>query len=71
MVEMDEEASLQVHTISCGAEHVLILSTDGRLFSWGRNRYGECGLGHQKPVTVPTVSEKVTVEGRRERGGLR
>ncbi|VDO68854.1 unnamed protein product [Heligmosomoides polygyrus] len=36
--------------VCCGAEHVLVLTTAGRLFSWGRNRFGQCGVGHSLPL---------------------
>lgn len=45
----------QVHSISVGVEHVVLLSSDGRLFSWGTNKYGQCGVGHSFPVNTPTV----------------
>ncbi|GMT25089.1 hypothetical protein PFISCL1PPCAC_16386, partial [Pristionchus fissidentatus] len=48
-------SSLEVHSISVGCEHVLLLSSDGRLLSWGRNKYGQCGLGHAEPVKTPTA----------------
>ncbi|GMR48346.1 hypothetical protein PMAYCL1PPCAC_18541, partial [Pristionchus mayeri] len=47
-------SSLEVHSISVGVEHVLLLSSDGRLFSWGTNKYGQCGVGHTLPLQSPT-----------------
>lgn len=46
---------VQVHSISVGVEHVVLLSSDGRLFSWGTNKYGQCGVGHSLPINTPTV----------------
>lgn len=43
--------------VCCGAEHVLVLTTAGRLFSWGRNRFGQCGVGHSLPVPEPQLLE--------------
>ena len=31
--------------IASGANHTLALCDDGRLFSWGHNSHGQCGLG--------------------------
>ncbi|KAK6024312.1 regulator of condensation [Ostertagia ostertagi] len=44
--------------VCCGAEHILVLTSAGRLFSLGRNRFGQCGVGHSLPV-----SELQLVEG--------
>ena len=33
-----------VETIVCGQDHVLILSKDGRLYTAGNNKYGQCGV---------------------------
>ncbi|CAD6199728.1 unnamed protein product [Caenorhabditis auriculariae] len=32
--------------VSCGAEHVLVLTMSGQLYAWGGNRFGQCGVGH-------------------------
>ncbi|WKY03912.1 hypothetical protein Q1695_005131 [Nippostrongylus brasiliensis] len=43
--------------VSCGAEHILVLTSAGRLFSWGRNRFGQCGVGHSQPISEPQLVE--------------
>eukprot|EP00808_Paulinella_micropora_P031448 g38253.t1 len=40
--------------VSCGSEHVLLLSEAGNVFSWGRADYGQLGLGHRKDLFGPT-----------------
>ncbi|CAM9520438.1 unnamed protein product [Ectocarpus fasciculatus] len=30
--------------VSCGAKHTLAITSEGHLFAWGDNRYGQCGL---------------------------
>ena len=30
--------------VACGAVHTLALAVDGRVFSWGSNRHGQCGV---------------------------
>ena len=39
--------------IACGENHSAALGLDGRLFTWGRNKYGQLGLGHLDNCLVP------------------
>ncbi|CAM9711417.1 unnamed protein product, partial [Scytosiphon promiscuus] len=34
----------RVVQVSCGARHTLAVTSNGHLFAWGDNRYGQCGL---------------------------
>ena len=45
-----EECVLQ---IACGAEHVVALCKDGRLFTWGQNENGQLGLGDNRQRQSP------------------
>lgn len=38
--------------ISCGSKHVVLLSD--KIYVWGRNEYGQLGLGHHKTCVSPT-----------------
>lgn len=41
--------------VACGYEHALGCKTDGTLYGWGRNYYGQTGTGtNGNPITVPT-----------------
>uniref|UniRef100_A0A915ATI5 RCC1-like domain-containing protein n=2 Tax=Parascaris univalens TaxID=6257 RepID=A0A915ATI5_PARUN len=40
----------RVCSVSCGTEHLLCLTIYGKLYSFGRNRFGECGVGHKREV---------------------
>jgi RCC1 and BTB domain-containing protein len=40
--------------IACGYYHSLALKQDGTVFSFGRNDYGQLGLGNNENVRVPT-----------------
>ena len=39
---------------ACGFRHTITLSDDGTVHSFGRNREGALGLGHNKQVSLPT-----------------
>ncbi len=41
--------------VTCGKGHSLALDNTGKVWSWGRNRYGELGNGMHKNSSVPTV----------------
>ena len=40
--------------MACGHNHTITLSDDGTAHSFGRNKDGELGLGHNNDVSVPT-----------------
>ena len=37
-----------------GSDHTITLSDDGTAYSFGRNKEGQLGLGHNKNVSLPT-----------------
>ncbi len=39
--------------IMAGANHSMVLTTDGGLFAWGRNNLGQLGVGHTNDILVP------------------
>ncbi|EDV29650.1 uncharacterized protein TRIADDRAFT_19228 [Trichoplax adhaerens] len=39
--------SKDISSISCGNEHVMALTTDGTVFTWGTGSYGQLGLGDE------------------------
>ena len=39
---------------ACGTHHTITLSDDGTAHSFGRNKEGELGLGHNNDVSLPT-----------------
>lgn len=43
--------------LSSGKEHVLVLLSDGRLFTWGNGLHGALGLGDLEPCIQPTPIE--------------
>ncbi|XP_023910727.1 ultraviolet-B receptor UVR8 isoform X2 [Quercus suber] len=46
--------------VSCGARHSTILTEDGKLFSWGWNKYGQLGLGDSAGRNIPSL---VSIDG--------
>ena len=42
---INELTDVNIKQISCGAFHTLLLSTDGLVFGWGDNKYGQIGCG--------------------------
>ncbi|CAL8352432.1 unnamed protein product [Merluccius merluccius] len=41
--------------IAVGAEHTLVLSSTGDVYTWGSNSEGQLGLGHSNHVREPTL----------------
>ena len=53
--------------VACGYYHTLALKEDGTLWAWGRNTYGQLGIGNTtnqtSPVQVGTAADWVAVSG--------
>jgi hypothetical protein len=47
----------KIAKLCSGKEHVLVLLSDGRLFTWGNGLHGALGLGDLEPCTQPTPIE--------------
>ncbi|XP_068720609.1 serine/threonine-protein kinase Nek8-like [Montipora capricornis] len=43
----------EVEQVSCGSAHVMVVTADRELFSWGRGDNGRLGLGNQKSYALP------------------
>lgn len=48
--------------MQCGASHSLALSRTGRVYSWGKNSQGQCGLGHIDECLIPTLNKTLVAE---------
>jgi hypothetical protein len=46
--------------ICSGKEHVLVLLSDGRIFTWGNGLHGALGLGDLEPCSQPTHIESLS-----------
>ena len=49
LIDFNTENVIQ---ISCGAYHSLGLTSSGRLFGWGRNRFGQVGCGKEQGENI-------------------
>lgn len=50
--------SMNIVYVACGANHTLALSKDGKVFAFGSDSSGQCGLGRKKnrediPISIP------------------
>lgn len=43
----------RVTSIDCGMNHLAAINTDNDIFTWGRNKFGCLGLGHEKDQFFP------------------
>lgn len=43
LIQELKNLKVTIKQIACGAFHNLLLSRDGKVFSWGSNSFGECG----------------------------
>ncbi|XP_054587942.1 probable E3 ubiquitin-protein ligase HERC1 isoform X4 [Nothobranchius furzeri] len=44
-----------IQDVAVGAEHTLVLSSTGDVYTWGSNSEGQLGLGHTNHVREPTL----------------
>ena len=51
---MEKLIGYDVVQVACGASHVLAVTLEHQVFSWGRGDNGRLGLGHQDSCSVPT-----------------
>ncbi|XP_030855681.1 serine/threonine-protein kinase Nek9 isoform X2 [Strongylocentrotus purpuratus] len=52
-----------VNKISCGDNHILALTKDEQVYSWGCGEFGRLGLGNEDDYKLP---QKVTFQGKKE-----
>uniref|UniRef100_M4B473 BTB domain-containing protein n=1 Tax=Hyaloperonospora arabidopsidis (strain Emoy2) TaxID=559515 RepID=M4B473_HYAAE len=49
-----------VPQLSCGYHHTAVITEDGAVYTFGRNDYGQLGLGHKLHMARPTVVESLS-----------
>ena len=57
---------LHVTKLSCGDAHTAAITADGRLFCWGDNGLGQCGVGHTRPMSGVVQSVRFDPKARRQ-----
>ncbi|XP_028298817.1 probable E3 ubiquitin-protein ligase HERC1 isoform X3 [Gouania willdenowi] len=56
-------SGVHVQDVAVGAEHTLVLSSSGDVYTWGSNSEGQLGLGHTNHVREPTLA--TALQGKR------
>lgn len=51
--------SHKISKIVCGAGHTVVLTSTGKLFSWGCNVLGQLGIGNNENQNVPTFIDRL------------
>lgn len=65
-------SGVAVAQVACGDSHCMVVATDGRLFTFGRNQNGQLGLGDTEDRLHPHVVQSLWDDGvkvRRAAGG--
>ncbi|GLD91657.1 hypothetical protein PINS_up000190 [Pythium insidiosum] len=52
---VDALASQVVTKVACGLYHTVVTTAGGELYAFGKNDYGQLGLGHARNVKLPTL----------------
>ncbi len=65
LVEALNDAKAKVTQVSVGSRHMLALTTEGKVWSWGNGEYGRCGNGKNeqpKPEVISLLEGKRVVQ---------
>lgn len=52
---VDALSSQVIVKVACGLYHTVVVTAGGEVYSFGKNDYGQLGLGHARSVKVPTL----------------
>ena len=50
----------KIRQVACGRSHTLACDEDGQVYSFGQNKFGELGQGHDKEVFEPLPISNLT-----------
>jgi E3 ubiquitin-protein ligase HERC2 len=51
-----------IAAVQCGASHSLAVSATGKVYCWGKNTQGQCGVGHLDELSKPTLNKTLSSE---------
>ena len=51
-----------INEISCGSHHTLMLNTDGMVYGWGDNTYGQIGCGKELGENISVITQLKTLK---------
>lgn len=57
---LESKAVLDVHSISCGGRHAVLVTRQGEIFSWGEESGGRLGHGVEADVSHPKLIESLS-----------
>ncbi|TMW60609.1 hypothetical protein Poli38472_000651 [Pythium oligandrum] len=52
---VDSLSSHVITKVACGLYHTIAVTATGELYAFGKNDYGQLGLGHARNVKIPTL----------------
>ncbi|KAH7649805.1 hypothetical protein FG379_002519 [Cryptosporidium bovis] len=53
----------RIRWVGCGSDYSMAITSDGKLFTWGDNTYGQCGHGHNYAyIPNPKIVESLKEE---------
>ncbi|KAE9340025.1 hypothetical protein PF008_g11289 [Phytophthora fragariae] len=52
---VDTLSSQVITKVACGLYHTVAITSGGEVYSFGKNDYGQLGLGHARSMKVPTL----------------
>ena len=54
-VLIEDLNDINIKQISCGSVHTLVLTSDGMVYGWGGNRYGQIGCGKELGENISVI----------------
>ena len=60
---VDLSLSEDIVQVCCRIHHILVLTSSGRVYGWGRNEFGEIGLSPQEVTKMSVPVQLKTLEG--------
>lgn len=49
----NDEMKEKILYIASGKEHNIVVTENNEIWTWGSNQFGQCGVGHKKPIISP------------------